>query len=188
MTALAASEDVEAVLGRTLTADESARIGAILDAASAAVREATGRKYEAGTHTVRRKVRGGKVRLDAPATVTDVVEVDCDGNETTLTGHTLRDDTVYGLGCAGWVEVTYTTLGDVPDDLVAVVASMAARDLTTATPSGATGYTITKGPFTESATFDSPTEAIEPTPAEARVIRRYALPKPGVLQAVRQRP
>lgn len=188
MTTLAASEDVEAVLGRTLTADESARIGAILDAASAAVREATGRKYEAGTYTVTRKARGGKLRLDDPATVTEIVEVGCDGSESAVTGYTLRGDTVYGLGCAGWVEVTYTTAGDVPADLVSTVASMAARDLTNETPAGATGWTVTKGPFTESATFDSPTEAIESTSSEARVIRRYALPKPGVLQSVRQRP
>ena len=188
MTALATSADVEAALGRTLTAEETARIDAILDNASAVVREATGRKYEAGTYTVRRKARGGKVRLDDPATVTEIVEVDCDGNAAAVTGYTLRGDTVYGLGCAGWVEVTYTTVGAVPDDLVTTVASMAARDLTNETPSGATGYAITKGPFTESATFDNPTEAIEPTPSEARVIRRYALPKAGVLQNVRQAP
>jgi hypothetical protein len=180
MTALATSTDVEAVLGRTLTSPEAAKVDSALASASAAVREVTGRRYEAGTFTVRRRVRNGTVTLDAPASVTGVNDIDSNGTATALTGFTLRGFTVYNLaGCH--VEVTYTSLGEIPDEVVSVTAGIAARLLTTDTPDGATSYTITKGPFTESASFDSATESVSPSVSELKILRRYALTRPGTL-------
>jgi hypothetical protein len=174
MTALATSTDVEAVIGRTLTAAEDAQIESALDAASAAVREATGRKYEAGTFTVRRKVRNGSVDLDAPATVTGINDIDSNGTATAVTGYTLRGSTVYNVaGCN--VEVTYTSAGLVPDEVVKVCAEMAAHKLSSEVPDGATWWSVTKGPFTESATFAAASDAGKPTYAHSKILRRYAL-------------
>ena len=185
MTALATSSDVTAVLGRTLTTAETAKLSAALDAASAAVREVTGRKYESDSFTVRRRVRSdGIITLDAPESVSSVNQINSDGSATELTGFTLRGDKVYGLGCAGWVEVEYDSDGEVPDEVVGVTASMAARLLTTDTPDGATSYTITKGPFTESASFDAPTESVSPSVSELRILRRYALARTSTLSTL----
>jgi hypothetical protein len=87
--------------------------------------------------------------------------------------YTLRGSTVYGLAYACEYEITYASSGDVPAELVQVVAAMAARDLTEDRPQGATSYSITKGPFSESAQFDEPTDSVEPTRAEAVVIARF---------------
>jgi hypothetical protein len=184
MTALATSADVVAVLGRALTAAETAKVDASLAKASTTARRLTGRLYEAGTYTVERKVRQGRpVNLDDAATVTLVNAINCDGTATELTGYTLRGSRLYGLTAIN-VEVTYTTTGGVPQDVVDVVASMAARDLTNDVPGGATSYSVTKGPFSESASFDSPTEAIEPEPTEAATLARYALRRSGPISSL----
>lgn len=180
MTNLAVQADVETSIGRTLTAAEVAKVAGALARASAAVRARTGRKYEAGTFTVRRKVRDGRVALDAPATVTVVSDVNDDGSITAVTGFTLRGSTLYDLGsCERWVEVTYTTTGTVPAEIKEVAAAMAGRDLLSARPQGATSYTITTGPFSESASFDDASDSVEPTSSEAKIIARYALRRGG---------
>lgn len=179
MTALATSTDVEAALGRTLTTAESARVGSLLDKASALVRAESGRLLEAGTYTVKRRVRGGKVVLDDPTTVSEVVRVDGGGTETALTGYTLRGSTLYGLGCDRWVEVTYVSAGDVADELVTVTAALAARGLTASAPEGAQSWTVTRGPFSESASFSEPSDSLAPTPSELATIRRFGLRRSG---------
>jgi len=176
VTALATSDDVEAVLGRTLTAEESAKVGAALDKASALVRAETGRFFEADTYTVRRKVRDRKVAsLDDPTSVSEVVAVDGDGNETAVTGYTLRNGVLYGLGCDRWVEITYVSAGDVPSEIVTEVAALAAANITASAPEGAESYTVTRGPFSESASFAEATDSLAPTPSSLAVIRKYAL-------------
>lgn len=180
MTALATSTDVVADLGRALTAAESAKVGAALDKASALVRAETGRFYEADTFTVRRKVSGGKVTLDDPTSVTTVTEVDCDGNATNLSGYTLRGATVYGLGCDRWVEVEYDCAGTIPAALVTVVAAMAGRSITASAPEGVESYTVTRGPFTESASYGATSDSVAATPSELAIIRRHRL-RPGAL-------
>lgn len=175
MTALATSTDVEAVLGRTLTEAEDAKVSSALDRASAVVRAETGRFFDDATHTVRRFVRKGRALLDDPDTITAIYLIGCDGATSSLTGYTLRGDTVYGLGGDGTIEVEYVTAGTIPADIVGVTAAMAARDLTTQTPTGATSYTLTRGPFSESATFDVPTESITLSPSESRILARYRL-------------
>jgi hypothetical protein len=174
MAALAAQADVESELGRALTSAEAAKVAAALDSASDYVRTTTGRKFAAGTYTVTRYARGGRVRLDSPDAVTAVNIIDYLGTATLVgsDGYTLRGSVLYGLG-AGQYEITYTSTGTVPDDLKRVVAAMAARDITEDRQQGATSYTVTKGPFSEAASFDEPQDSIEPTRAEARIIAKY---------------
>lgn len=179
MTALATSTDVVADLGRALTTVEAAKVDAALDKASALVRDETGRKFEADTFVVRRRVRGGMVTLDDPNTVNSVVEVDSEGAETALTGYALRGSTLYGLGCDKWVEVDYDSLGTVPAELKTIVAAIAARNITASAPEGAESYTVTRGPFSESASFAEPTDSVSALPSELKVIRRYALRRSG---------
>lgn len=196
MTALAASTDVEAVLGRTLTANESAKVDAALDKASALVRSETGRLFESGSHTVRRRIREGRVKLDDATAVTEVVSVDDDGNADTLADYAFRSPYIYGLGgyasqnrfsgygCFAWVEVTYTSAGTVPDELVTVVASMAARNVTASAPEGAESYTVTRGPFSESASFSTSSDSVSATPTELAIIRRHALTRGGPVKSL----
>jgi hypothetical protein len=179
MTALAVSSDVEGVLGRTLTTEEAAKVDAALAKASAWVRAETGRFFEAGTYTVRRKTRNRRVVLDDPVSVASVEVVDSDGTATAVTGWVLRGSVLYGLGCEGWVEVEYASAGTVPEPLVGVVAAMAARNLTASAPEGAESYTVTRGPFTESASFGESTDSVATTPSEAAIVRRYALRRSG---------
>lgn len=183
MVALATATDVANELGRALTSQETAEVAVALDSASDYVRTVTGRKFEAGTYTVRRRACGGRVWLDSPATVTGVVSVDSAGLTTAVTGFRLRGSTLYGLG-DGWVEVTYATAGTIPADIRRVVAAMAARDITEDRPQGATSYTVTKGPFSESAQFEEPTDSIEPTRAEAKVLAKYGARRFGSVSLV----
>lgn len=169
---LATQADVEAELGRALTSDETAKVDTALAAASDYVRTETRRKFEAGTFTVRRRARDGRATVYDASSVSMVNAISSDGTATAVTGYTLRGTTLYGVG-SGWIEVTYTSDGTVPEKLVRVVAAMAARDITNDRPQGATSYTVSKGPFTESAGFDEPNDAALPTPSEARIIAAY---------------
>lgn len=174
MAALATSADVVAEIGRALTSEETAKVDAALESASDYVRTTTGRRFEAGTYTVTRYARGGQVRLDSPDAVTAVNVIDSLGTATLMdaSGYALRGSALFGLGW-GRFEITYTSAGTVPDDLKRVVAAMAARDITEDRPQGATSYTVTKGPFSEAASFDEPQDSIEPTRAEAKIIAKY---------------
>lgn len=184
MTALAVQADVVTAIGRTLTAAEITALPGALAKASSVVRAVTGRLYEAGTFTVKRRVRCGAVRLDSPATVTTVKRVSTAGTETTLTGWVLRGDTVYGINCGGWVEVTYTSAGTIPAEVVEVTARIAARILTSSAPEGAESWTVTRGPFTESATFGESTDAATPTVSEVQILNRHALRRQGPLTSL----
>lgn len=174
MSALATSADVEAVLGRSLSVEESERVEAALAKASAFVRADTGRRFEAGEVQVRRRARGGRILLDDPESVESVTAVSACGDVAEVTGFTFRAPYLYGLA-DGWYEVGYTAAGSVPDDVAAVVASMAARNVTNTAPEGVQSYSDTRGPFTESATFAEPTDSISATPTELATIRRHVL-------------
>jgi hypothetical protein len=173
---MATQADVEAELGRTLSAEEAAKVSTALESASDYVRAETGRKWAAGTFTVTRRPRSGKVRLDSPASIASVSTIDETGTASTVDAGTyaLRGGTVYGLSYACEYEITYVSDGTVPDELRRVVAAMVARDLTEDRPQGATSYSTTKGPFSESATFDEPMDSVEPTKAERRILDRFA--------------
>lgn len=85
MTDLATSADIEARLGRDLTAPETLRLASLLADASAAVRAYTGQEFDQATTTARLRPRGGVVVLPQRP-VTDVTAVaDADGNEVTFT-------------------------------------------------------------------------------------------------------
>lgn len=173
MVAMATQGDVEAELGRTLTSVEAGKVDAALDSASDLVRTLTNRRWAAGTYTVRRRPRGGMVVLDSPSAVTTIDAVDALGATTPLAGHVLRGSTVYNVG-GDWVEITYTSTGDIPSELIRVVAAMAARDVTEDRPQGATSYAVSTGALSESAQFDQPQDSIEPTRAESKIITKYA--------------
>lgn len=174
MVAMATQTDIVAELGRALTSAEVAKADAALDRASDYVRTETRRKWEAGTYTVTRRARNGRVTLDGPTSVGSVVWVDSLGTAETVTGTTLRGRTLYGLTSGLTYEITYTSDGTIPNELVRVVAAMAARDITNEVPQGATSYSVTRGPFSEQAGFDEPTDSLLPTPSEERIIRKYA--------------
>lgn len=131
MAALASNADVEAVIGRSLTSEEEERIDYLLGLASREARRLMrGRHFEAGSYTVARKVRNGRVQLpDLPESVDEVRVLYSDGTDEVLDveGYTVRGSVIYGLGLWCEVEVDYTTTETAPDDVVQAVASAAAR-------------------------------------------------------------
>lgn len=158
MSALASSTDLEARLGRTLTAEEAARADALLADASALVRSYTGQDF---TVTVDDEVvlrgQNGLITLpQRPVTgVSSVVAVGGDG----LPDVPLVDWIWDGLdtvrvgegsfvinlpaiwwdddGYPGTYRVTYSHgYGQVPADVVAVVCGMVLRTLTAPTMAG----------------------------------------------------
>jgi len=137
--ALATVSDVEARLGRALTADEQDRLEAILDDVSAVIRSYTGQQFDRAETTDRLKVRGGKVTLpQLPVVAVDTV-VNMDGNAVAhrwYAGATVElllsvpDEWAwepYRI-TPSWVDVTYTHgYDEVPADIVAVVCQVALR-------------------------------------------------------------
>jgi len=140
MTALATSTDVEARLGRTLTAAETARIDGLLADVSAAVRGAAGQTFTAATTTVTLHSRTGEIRLpERPVTAVTAV-TDLDNNSISYQWDGLDRISVsipgvfYTFETDGYpkpltVKITYTHGGTVPDDIVAVVCQITARVL-----------------------------------------------------------
>ena len=128
-------DDVEARIGRDLTDAERSRVAALIRDASAAIRLYTGREFAAGSHTVRRMPHHGVVTLRAGvASVTSVENLDgapvgytWDGLNTIRVGSTV-DTFSWNLPVITQaVDVTYTTVGDVPAAVAAVAAQMVAR-------------------------------------------------------------
>lgn len=182
MAALATSDDVVTVLGRALTDDESARVGAELDKASAFIRAETRRPFDATEVTVSRKVRdNGTVLLVDADTVSAVVEVDCDGDATTLDAAdwTQRGSKVYGLTPRRWVEVTHTRDATVPAELVDLCAQIATVGLASDVKPGVESQTVTKGPFSESYTFRDGATSSLLSADQVAVLRRHSRPKIG---------
>lgn len=134
-------DDVEARLGRDLTAAETARSDGLIADVSAAVRARTGQQLTEATSTdVRLRVRRGKVRLpQRPVTAVTAIK-DVNGNPLTFTW--LGDDMVQvqpnldPFSYVPWrngisvVDVTYThgyATADMPDDIIGVCCSVFAR-------------------------------------------------------------
>jgi hypothetical protein len=180
MTALATSEDVEAAIGRTLTADEITRADEnLIPLASAYVQDWTGFRFAPGEYTVGRLARHGRVVLPASvATVDEVREIDqCDGSVTTLTlttDYTVRGRTVYGLGSA-FVEVDFTVTDAVPVEIVALVAGIAAGSLA-GPPVGASQESA--GPF--SISYVNSSGRVFLSVSDKAILRRYKQPKPAL--------
>lgn len=139
MTALATTEQLAARLGRDITADELARVTALLEDASAAVRSYTGQHFTSEERTARLRVTRGRVRLPqrpvtAVAAVADTNEVDVTftwdaGDSVDLTANPLNAWELEGrTSPLRYVDVTYTAgYTDIPSDIVAVVCSIAGR-------------------------------------------------------------
>lgn len=147
VTRLASDVDVEAAIGRDLTSEEDARVGAILDKLSELFRRESGQQFTSGTSTVRLKVNGGRVFLpQRPATaVTTVKDDDGEGVEYTRLGQWLTVPMV----SHEFVTVAYTHGGDVPD-LVRLAVADAARQVLQIAPAAVAGVTqtgTTTGPF-----------------------------------------
>lgn len=143
MTQLATLDDLTPRLGRDLTDAELLRADSALTDVSAAVRAYTGQQFLIDEITARLPVRRNKIRLpQRPVTAVDTVD-DVDGNSLEFTWD--AGDVVYLDSVAGrafeletvprrlplrWADVTYTAgYETVPDDIVAVVCSIAARSL-----------------------------------------------------------
>jgi len=153
---LASSADVVAALGRDLTSDESARVGAILDKASELFRHRSGQQFTAGTSLVRLKVTADYVDLpQRPVVSVQSVTQDVAGGATI--SHDLFQSrlTLHGVHAGTMVRVAYTHGGAIPDlvrltfaDVAKKILSIDARAAT-----GLTQFSETNGPFTEQYTY-----------------------------------
>ena len=185
---LATPADVEDRLGRDLTAEESLRLLALLEGASAAFRIAAGGQQIAeATSTARLKVRNGKVRLPQRPVSTVSAVVDTNGNAVSF--DYVMGDTVtvavqvpdawawepYRNGLQA-VDVTYTHgFAEVPDDVVEVVCQMAARAL--GRPADQSGVTQTSlGDASQSFGPAGSAGAVGMLADERAVARAYARP------------
>lgn len=150
---LATSDDVKAALGRDLTADETARVGAILDKASELFRRRSGQQFTTGTSTVRLKVNGGKVYLPQRpvTTVTTVVDDDGDTVAYTLFGQWLTVD----MRSDQFITVTYDHGGTVPDIVRLCIADIGRKILGISPDamSGAVQATVSAGPYSRNETY-----------------------------------
>lgn len=141
MADLATVADLEARLGRSLDATETARVEALLAGASARVRSYTGQQFELTTTTDRVRARSGRLRLPQRPVVAVSALADMNGNDIMFTWHAGNDIL---MGTSGypvrhpiedawyrhhdWVDVTYTHgYTDIPADVVEVVCQIALR-------------------------------------------------------------
>ncbi len=177
-TALAASTDVVAALGRALNTEEAARVASLLLLASAAVETQTGYRFAPGDYTIARSVRRCRVKLPAKvATVAEVREVDqWDGSAAVVdeSAWTLRGNTVW-TSSARFVEVDFTVDADVPTEIVTLVAAIVGNTL--AMPAaGASSETV--GPFQIS--YVSNSGRVFLTASDKLILQRYKQPKPAI--------
>jgi hypothetical protein len=179
VTALCASSDVEAAIGRTLTADEVARADGLILLASAGVESFTGFRFAPGDYTVGRRPRSGRVVLPASvATVEEVRDVDeSDGTATVLvegSDYTARGRRVYGLGGC-MVEVDFTVTAPVPEVVVALVAGVVAGTLS-GPPVGASQEST--GPF--SISYVNSSGRVFLSASDKAVLRPYVQARPAL--------
>lgn len=174
---LATPADVEAAIGRGLTAEETGRVGQLLETASAAVtEEAGGFRFEPGDYTVQRRVRSGRVCLPARVgAVTSVFAVDPETGATTpITGWNLSGNTVYGVN-ACTAEIVFTVITGVPPKIVALVAGVVAA--TVSMPTGG-AQSMGAGPFTVS--FVDGSGRVWFSKSDKAILARFRPPKPAI--------
>ncbi len=145
---LATIAEVQARLGRVLTAGETTQANAWLADASAMFVQRAVQKFEVGNSVVRLFPRDGIVRL-VQRPVIEINEItDLDGVviDYTFDGH----QSVYELGTYSPVVVDYDH-GDanIPDDVTAVVAGMVVRTLLIPDDAAAGVQQQTVGPFSQ---------------------------------------
>lgn len=155
VTQLASTTDVQEALGRDLTSEEQARVGAILDKASELFRIRSGQQFTLGTSAVRLKSNGGVVRLPQRPVVSVESVVDDHGNPVAyeLLGSTL----ITCLRSHQFARVTYTHGGPVPDVVRLCIADIARKvlEISKAARGGLSQFSNSKGPFVQSGTYAS---------------------------------
>lgn len=156
VTQLASAEDVVAALGRDLTTDEEARVGAILDKASELFRRRSGQQFTPGESTNLLKVTAGFVNpTQRPVTEVTAVVRDCWDHEPVHFSLFENRVHVRHVRSGEMLRVTYTHGGEVPD-LVRLTIAEIAKKVLAIDPSAATGvsqHSKTTGPFTEQDTY-----------------------------------
>lgn len=170
--ALATIADVEARLGRELTAAEESKATAWLTDASAMFVQRAVQKFEVGESTVRLFPRDNVVRLIQRPVIEIVSVQDIDGNDIDYTwdGH----QSLYDLGDLRGIKVTYEHgSATIPDDVVAVVAGMVARTLSISPDAAAGVQQQTVGPFSQSYANWAVGAQVMMSPAEMKVADYY---------------
>jgi hypothetical protein len=154
VTKLAADTDVEAAMGRALTAAEDAKVGAILDKASELFRRRSGQTFTAGTSDVRLRVVANTVQLTQlpVVSVQSVTDMDGEAVEYTLDGSRLVLDCPAG---GSFVQVAYTHGGAVPDLVRLTIADIARKILLidANAQAGKVQHTDTAGPYSTNDTY-----------------------------------
>jgi len=181
---LASAVDVAAVLGRELTSDETARVGAILDEASVKFRREARQQFTPGTSTVRLKVNGRRVFL--PQRPVNDVHVVADPDTAAPLEYSIEDGSwlVVDRSSARFVRVTYSHGGVVPDDIRLAVAALAKRVLLIPRDAeqGKTQVSSTDGPFTDAYTIATWAQGAQVllSPEDVRLARSYRVAVPRV--------
>lgn len=170
--ALATIADVEARLGRTLTADEAVKASAWLNDASALFVQRAMQEFEVGESRVRVFTNNGIVRLIQRPVIAIVDVKDINGNSVDYTWDGFQS--LYDLGTVGPLEVTYEHGSDIiPEAVVAVVAGMVARTLSIAGDAVAGVTQQSVGPFSQSYASWAVGGQIMLSPAEMAVADSY---------------
>ena len=170
--ALATIADVEARLGRSLTATETSKATAWLADASALFVNVAVQKFEVGDSTVRLFPRDGIVRLVQRPVITIDSVTDIDGVEIDYTydGH----QSIYDLGTYSPVIVSYEHgSATIPDDVVATIAGMVVRTLQIPSDAAAGIQQQSVGPFSQSYASWAVGAQVKMSPAEMEIAKSY---------------
>lgn len=150
---LASNADVAAALGRDLTSDEEARVGAILKKASDLFREEARQTFNPDESTVRLKVTGGQVYLPQHPVVELTAVVDDDGEDVEFerNGQWLY----VSMGSDEFVTVTYSHGGTIPPLAKLTVADIARKvlSISPAALEGVSQFNDGAGPYNQGGTY-----------------------------------
>lgn len=179
---LASVDDVEAVLGRDLTADEQRKVEAVLDKASELFRAEARQLFTPGRSEVRVKVNGGRAFLrERPVTEIHTV-TDEGGNAVSF--RQFKQWLDVPKRSHEFIVVDYEHGGEVPD-LVRLTIADVARQVLMIDPNasaGVTQYSETTGPFTDQFTYATWAQggATRLAPDDLAVARKFRSRVPNV--------
>jgi hypothetical protein len=188
MTALATTTDVETRLGRSLTESETAKAEALLDDASALVVGYTGQQFLPGeSFNLLQVKQGNKIRLtQRPAT--DVIAITTtDGDDVVWTWDGFQTVTIDSVStCNGDRLVVNYEHGNatVPQDVVAIVASMVARTISIPTEAAAGVTQQSVGPFSVTYANWAVGGQVMMSPAEQITLNRYRTNMQGTIETL----
>lgn len=179
---LASTLDVVAALGRALTSEETAKVGAILDKASELFRARSGQQFTAGTSTVRVRNRAGVVSLpQRPVTAVTSVADDAGGSISFDWDEGRFQFTAEST--EKYVTVTYSHGGTVPD-LVRLTIAEIAKKVLTISPHAAAGLSSSmriSGPFTDQESYATWAQGAQTmlAPSDDAIALSYRVPLAG---------